>query len=487
MEIHNVAKLRKKVRTVSGVTIVSVMTAPLPCPGKCIYCPGGDFKEQPSPKSYLPKSPTVLRASRFNYDAREQVEARVQALNAIGHISEKNEVIVMGGTFMATPNVYRYEFIKGIYNGLNGYVSKDLEEAKKFNETAKQRCVALCIETRPDWCHDFQIDEMLSFGTTRVEIGIQVPDDESYKLTKRGHTVQHVIETTRKLKDAGFKVFYHYMCNLPGSDFEKDIMLYEKLFSNSDFQPDGLKIYPCQVIENTEMAGWIEDGRHIPYTDDQLVDLIAKCKLLTPRYARIQSIMRAFPAEYIVGGSKYSHLRMAAQALLKKQGKQCKCIRCREVGYNIIAGKKINPENVKLNRMDYDASGGKEIFLSFDDSVTDSVIGILRLRIPSFSNLTNSLSSKSSSHDSHRPEITNTSTIVRELHVYGWQKGFGDEKALGETFQHRGYGRKLLEEAEKITKEIGFDKIVVISGIGARKYYEKFGYILEGAYMAKNI
>lgn len=472
MEIQNIGKLRKKVRTVSGVTIVSVMTKPLPCPGKCIYCPGGDFKEIPSPKSYLPKSPTVLRASRFDYDARLQVEARIQALNAIGHISDKNEVIVMGGTFMATPKSYRYEFIKGIYDGLNGVVSKDLGEAKKFNETAKQRCVALCIETRPDWCHDFQIDEMLSFGTTRVEIGIQVPDDHSYELTKRGHTVNDVIETTRKLKDAGFKVFYHYMCNLPGSNFEKDIRLYEQLFTDSRFQPDGLKIYPCQVIGDTEMVEWVKDGRHIPYTDEQLVDLIAKCKLLTPRYARIQSIMRAFPAEYIVGGTKYSHLRMAAQALLKKLGKQCKCIRCREVGYNIMAGKQIKEENVKLNRIDYDASGGKEIFLSFDDSVTDSVVGILRLRIP---------------NNPARPELRGA-VIIRELHVYGWQKGIGnDDSNLGQSFQHRGYGKKLLEEAELITKEAGFNKIAVISGIGARKYYEKFGYKLEGPYMVKDI
>ena len=265
---HN--KFRKKVRTISGVTVISVMTKPLPCPGKCIYCPGGDFKEIPTPKSYLPKSPTVLRASRFDYDSRLQIEARVGALNAIGHIADKCEVIVMGGTFIATPKSYRYEFTKGIYDGLNGYVSKDLEEAKKFNETTKQRCVALCVETRPDWARDFQIDEMLSFGTTRVEIGIQVPDDHSYQLTKRGHTVKDVIETTKRLKDAGFKVFYHYMCNLPGSDFESDIKHYEKLFSDPRFRPDGLKIYPCQVVEDTEMVSWIKDGRHVPYTDDQL-------------------------------------------------------------------------------------------------------------------------------------------------------------------------------------------------------------------------
>ena len=465
-------KLRKKVRTISGVTIISVMTKPIPCPGRCVYCPGGSHKDEPTPKSYVTKSPTVLRAGRQGYESMKQIEARISALKAIGHIAEKNEVIVMGGTFISTPVEYRESFIKGIYNGLNGFIADSLEESKKINETAKQRCVALCIETRPDWCRNEHIDEMLRYGATRVEMGVQLIDDESYNLTKRGHSVKDVIDATKRLKDAGFKVYYHYMCNLPGSDIEKDIIFYDKIFSDPDFRPDGLKIYPCQVVEGTQLVEWFNQGMHTPYTDNELVRLVARLKQITPRYARIQSVMRALPAECIVAGTKCSGLRVDVQKFMRMNNMKCQCIRCREVGYRVLAGQKINSAAIKLNRMDYEASGGKEVLLTLDDMDSDSLIGILRLRIPS---------------SPSRPEITENSVLVRELHVYGLQKGIKQKDEWTTSFQHKGFGKQLLEEAERIAKEMGFDKIVVISGVGAREYYRKFGYSLEGPYMVKNI
>ena len=465
-------RLRKKVRTISGVSIISVMTKPLPCPGKCVYCPGGHEKEVPSPKSYMPKSPVVLRAVRNDYDPRKQVEERINALNKIGHITDKNEIIVMGGTFMVFPQEYRYEFIKGVYDGLNGTVSENLEQAKKLNETAQHRCVGLCIETRPDWAKENQINEMLEFGVTRVEIGVQIPDDKSYEITNRGHTVADVIESTKMLKDAGLKVFYHYMCNLPGSDIENDIRNFERLFSDPDFRPDGVKLYPCVVVEGTELEKWFKEGKYVPYTDEEVIDLIIKLKQMVPRYVRIPRIMRDLPAEYIVGGTKYSHFRNAAKEKMKELGIRCQCTRCREVGYAVLDGKTINEKNIKLNRMEYDASGGKEIFLTFDDMENDALVALLRLRIPA---------------KPFRPEITAFSTLVRELHVYGVEKGLQGESSWTSSFQHKGFGRRLLAEAERITKKMGFNKILIMSGVGAIKYYEKFGYRLEGHYMVKNV
>ncbi len=466
------AKPKKSVRTISGVTILSVMTKPLPCPGQCVYCPGGFDKPIPTPKSYLPKSPTVLRALRNNYDSKEQVEGRIQVLDLNGHLAEKCELIVMGGTFMASPQNYRTEFIKGIYDGLNGNVSGNLEEAKKTNETTQHRCIGLCIETRPDWCSKTQIDEMLSFGATRIELGVQIADDKNYELTKRGHTVQDVIEATKRLKDAGFKIYYHYMCNLPGSNVENDIKQFEKLFSSQDFRPDGLKIYPCVVVEDTELQDWHKKGNYVPYTDEQLVEILAKIKSMTPRYARLQRVMRDIPAEYIVGGTKHCHQRDSAKQRMKELGLKCECIRCREVGYGLLKGKQVKEENIKLNRVDYEASGGKEIFLSLDDVENDLIIGLLRLRVPG---------------KSFRPEITPTSTIVRELHVFGVEASMQNQTSWTTTFQHKGFGKKLMAEAERITKEIGFDKVVVISGVGVREYYKKLGYIQEGAYMVKKV
>ena len=472
LEIRTRENPRKRVRTISGVTILSVMTKPLPCPGQCVYCPGGFDKPIPTPKSYMPKSPTVLRALRKNYDSRGQIQGRIETLDLNGHIAEKNEIIVMGGTFMASPQQYRHDFIKGVYDGLNLVDSANLEKAKKINETAKHRCIGLCIETRPDWCSPAQINEMLSFGTTRVEIGVQIPDDENYELTKRGHTVQDVIDSTKLLKDAGFKIYYHYMCNLPGSNPEKDVRMFRELFSNPDFRPDGLKLYPCVVIEDTELEEMMNQGNYTPYTTEQVVDILAEIKPMVPRWARIQRVMRDLPAEYIVGGTKFSHLRDAAQEKMKRLGVRCECIRCREVGYALLKGKEIDEKNIVLNRMEYTASGGKEIFLSFDDKENDVIVGLLRLRIPG---------------KSFRPEITPRSTIVRELHVFGVEMGLQERSVWLDTFQHKGFGKKLMEEAERITKEVGFDRIVVISGIGVREYYKKLGYELEGDYMVKNI
>ena len=470
---------KKRSRTISGVTILSAMTKPLPCPGKCVYCPGGHDKPIPTPKSYMPSSPVVLRARRKGYDSKGQIEGRIQTLAENGHIAEKNEVIIMGGTFMAEPKNYRLEFVKGVYDGLNFQVSESLEQAKKINETTMHRCVGLCIETRPDWCKKHQIDEMLGFGTTRVEIGVQIADDKNYELTKRGHTVQDVIEATKLLKDSGFKIYYHYMCNLPGSDLENDIKQFEKLFSNPDFRPDGLKIYPCVVVEDTELETWLKEGKYKPYTEEEIVEILARTKALVPRYARIQRVMRDLPAQYIVGGTKFCHQRDSAKQRLKELGLKCQCIRCREVGYGILKGKIVKDENIKLNRLDYEASGGKEIFLSFDDSENDLIIGLLRLRIPS--------TSIEKLLPNFRPEITPTSTIVRELHVFGLEAGLQEKDAWTTTFQHKGFGKKLLAEAERITKEKGFDKVVVIAGVGVREYYRKLGYHLEGEYMVKKL
>ncbi len=463
--------VKKKVRTISGVSIVAVMTKPLPCPGKCVYCPGGVDKEIPTPKSYLPKSPVVMRAMRDAYDPYKQVESRLNALKSMGHITDKVEIIIMGGTFMAAPVNYRHDFIKGCYDGLNGFISASLEEAKNHNETADRRCVAMCIETRPDWALEYQINQMLDFGATRVELGVQIPDDENYKLTKRGHTVEDVIKSTKMLKDSGFKVYYHYMCNLPGSDLKKDLEMFKILFDNPDMRPDGVKIYPCLVMENTELHKWFNEDRHYAYTSDESIELLAKLKNNVPRYARISRVMRDIPAEYVVGGTKYSHLRDAVKAKMLQKGEKCVCTRCREVGYNLLCGKHIDENEIKLTRADYEASGGHEVFLSFEDVKNDMLVGLLRLRFPS---------------QPFRPEIAPKTSLVREIHVFGKETGIGNNFAA-DQFQHRGFGKKLLEEAEKISKENKMEKIAVISGVGAREYYKKLGYILEGAYMVKKL
>jgi len=272
--------MKKFTRTISGVTPVAVMTRPMKCPGQCIYCP----TYPDTPQSYTPESPAVLRARRCDYDARRQVELRLRILSGMGHPTDKVELIVMGGTFLAYPQDYQYQFIKDCFDGLNGKESASLGEAKQLNETAEFRCTGLCIETRPDWCGPEEVKRMLEFGTTRVELGVQLLDDDIYRLVRRGHKIEDVVSATTLLKEHGFKVHYHWMPGLPGSTPEHDLALSRLMFSDARFRPDGLKLYPTMVVDGTELEKWYRDGRYQPYADDTMLNLMADIKSIVPRY-----------------------------------------------------------------------------------------------------------------------------------------------------------------------------------------------------------
>ncbi|MEM4214830.1 MAG: tRNA uridine(34) 5-carboxymethylaminomethyl modification radical SAM/GNAT enzyme Elp3 [Candidatus Pacearchaeota archaeon] len=450
-------KKRKPTKTISGVTPIAVVIKPMKCKhGTCLYCPSLNV-----PQSYTPKSPAIMRAKALNYDPYKQIKARLQAFKAMKHPTDKIELIIMGGTFLEYPLDYQYNFIKACYDALNGKKAKTLEEAKKINEKAKHRCVALCIETRPDVCSESDIKRMLEFGCTRVELGVQAIDDKIYKLVKRGHTVKDVIDATRRLKDAGFKVGYHIMPGLPGSNFKKDIKMFKKLFSSQDFRPDQLKIYPCQVIRGAELEKLYEQGKYHPYTNEELIKLLIEFKKIVPRYCRIMRVMREIPPEFLVAGTKRIDLRKVVAEEMKKQKIECKCIRCREIGFALLKGEKID-KNLRLNIVEYNASKGREFFLEVVNK-DDIIFGLIRLRIPNKSK----------------------ELLVRELHVYGPAVELG--KKAREVAQHKGIGRWLMNEAEKIAKECGCKKIKVISGVGVREYYRTLGYKLKDAYMAKEL
>lgn len=454
--------MKKISRTISGVTPVAVMTQPIGCPGSCVYCP----TYADTPQSYTPESPAVLRAKSCNYEPKKQAELRLKTLSEMGHPSDKVELIIMGGTFLAYPQDYQYQFIKECYDGLNGCQSSNLEAAKKYNETAQHRCVGLCIETRPDWCQKEQIKKMLEFGTTRVELGVQTIDNEIYQLVKRGHTVNDVIKATKSLKEAGIKVYYHWMPGLPGSDLEHDLELSRQLFSDENFKPDGIKLYPTLVVAGTELERWYRDNRYKPYTMDELVSLMINIKAMVPGYVRIPRVMRDIPTKFIVAGCKDLALRSAIKQRMKKLDIDCKCIRCREYGHRLRDGWKIGEPY--LNRMDYEASGGKEIFLSFEDD-NETLFGLLRLRIGASMQYGKNLA------------------MVRELHVFGSEVPLGAQSA--DAAQHKGFGGRLLKEAERISQvEFQAQKIAIISGVGARDYFRsEFDYRLKDTYMVKEL
>ncbi len=458
--------LKKPAKTASGVAVVALMPKPYACPhGRCTYCPGGiEFN---SPNSYTGNEPSTLNAIENEYDPKLQITTKIDKLIAFGHDPSKMEIVIVGGTFLFMPRDYQENFIKSCYDALNGTDSKSLEEAKSNNERASIRNVGFTIETKPDFCKKEHVDWMLDYGVTRIEIGVQSLQERVYDVVNRGHNYNDVIESFQISKDAGYKIVAHMMPGLPTMTPKGDIADFKRLFSDSQLRPDMLKIYPSLVIENTPMYQEYKDGKYVPYSNEEMIQVLTEVKKDIPKWVRIMRVQREISPNEIIAGPKSGNLRQIVHQNLAKQGLKCKCIRCREAGLN----KKSDPKDVKLNRIDYDSSGGKEIFLSYEDK-NESIYGFLRLRKPSI--------------DAHRDEVKDNSCIVRELHVYGKSLKIGEKEES--EIQHSGLGKSLMKEAEKISKE-EFDakKLLVISAVGTREYYQKLGYSLYGPYMSKTL
>jgi elongator complex protein 3 len=465
MKIPQKNEIRKPTKTISGITPVAVMLPPRRCEhGECLYCPSLDV-----PQSYTPKSPVVLRAKELDYDSYKQVKARVKSFEIMNHPTEKIEIIIMGGTFLEYPENFQRDFIKGIYDALNEKKSGSLKLAQKLNEKSKHRCVALCVETRPDVCIKF-ISRMREFGVTRVELGVQIIDDKIYEKIKRGHKVQDVIDATRELKNAGFKVGYHIMPGLLGSSPSRDLKLFKKLFSDSNFKPDQLKIYPCQVMPSSGLEKLYWEKKYEPYSKEVIQKILIKMLKIVPRYCRVMRIMREIPPEYLVAGTLRIDLRKDVEDILRLRRKRIREIRFREVGF--VKGE--IDKNLKLKVSKYKASKGEEYFLEIVNR-DDILFGLLRLR------------------------ISEGKAIIREVHVYGQSLKLGE---IGKNSQHIGLGKWLISEAEKIVCTQGrtpknlqrrfllraknkIEKLKIISGIGVREYYKNLGYNLEESYMVK--
>lgn len=464
---------KKPSRTLSGVAVVAVMTSPHECPhGKCLFCPGGVEQEVPTPQSYTGREPAAMRAALNDFDPYEQVSNRIRQLEDIGHPTDKIDLILMGGTITARDREYQVDFVKNCLDALNGYRSTSFEEAEIKNEKSSHRCIGTTFETRPDRLRKEETDLILQLGGTRIELGVQSVFDQPLKISRRGHSVRDTIDATMIAKDSGLKVGYHLMPGIPGSGREMDLENARLIFQGEDFKPDMIKIYPTLVIEGTELYDLWKKGEYNPLTTEDAAKLVAEIKKITPPWVRIQRVQRDIPSPLIEGGAKKSNLRQLAQIELNKMGFECRCVRCREIGHKLMPEGPIPlPEEVSLVRREYDASGGREVFLSFEVETDDALVGYARLRRPS--------------ERAHRSEVQDAG-ILRELKVFGPMVPIGKD-ALKE-WQHRGYGRRLLMYAGSIVKdEWGLGKLLVTSGIGAREYYKKFGFERDGPYMSKDL
>lgn len=468
----------KPVRTASGIAVVAVMCKPHRCPhismtgNICVYCPGGpDSDFEYSTQSYTGYEPTSMRAIRARYNPYLQTRHRVDQLKQLGHSVDKVEFIVMGGTFMCLDESYRDFFIRNLHDALSGHTSNDVDEAVKYSERSKTKCIGITIETRPDYCLKKHLSSMLMYGCTRLEIGVQSVYEDVARDTNRGHTVKAVCESFHLSKDAGFKVVTHMMPDLPNVGLERDIEQFIEFFENPAFRADGLKIYPTLVIRGTGLYELWKTGRYKSYPPNTLVDLIARILALVPPWTRVYRVQRDIPMPLVSSGVEHGNLRELALARMKDLGTQCRDVRTREVGIQEIHHK-LRPFEIELIRRDYVANGGWETFLSYEDPEQDILVGLLRLR--------------KCSEQTFRPELIGGCSVVRELHVYGSVVPVSARDPS--KFQHQGFGMLLMEEAERIAlQEHGSVKIAVISGVGTRNYYRKIGYELEGPYMVKSL
>lgn len=452
----------RSVRTLSGIAPITVLTKPYACPGRCTYCP----TESNMPKSYIDTEPGAMRALRLRFDPYEQVTKRIEALERNGHVPEKCELIVLGGTWTAYPNDYQEWFMKRCYDGFNLDERPDgaesLDEAKRLNETAKYRVIGCTLETRPDHIDEAEVKRLRWFGATRVQIGVQTLNKHVLALTLRDQTNERVQEATKLLKEAGLKITYHMMQNLPGAIPDTDLNDIKTIFSHEGYQPDHIKIYPCVVVKSAPLYRHWKAGRYKSYDEQTLTDLLIKIKDVVPYYCRIERLVRDIPENSIEGGNTVTNLRQ----LMQDRGVQCRCIRCREPRADIS-----DIDNAELCIDEYAAADGTEYFISYESPDRSKLFGFVRLRLQN--------------REQHWYEELQDAALIRELHVYGQLVPVSD-KETGAA-QHRGFGRKLMTEAEKIAKDHDFTKSAVIAGVGVRKYYEKLGYELVDEYMIKTI
>ena len=454
-------------RSASGIVVVTAFSAPFLCPhGTCVFCPGGPTVG--TPQSYLPHSPGMRSALEAGFDPYLQVRRCLAKYRANGHETGKVETIIEGGTFIAVPREYQMGFVKGVYEGLNGGQSATLEEAQTVNESSESRCVGLTLESKPDWCRPADVDLMLSYGITRLEIGVQSLRDRALARSNRGHTVEDCVRAFRVARDAGLKVTAHMMPGLPGATPEEDLADLRRLFEDEDFRPDMSKLYPTLVVPGTSLARQFEAGAYVPYPLDTVIDILSAMKKFVPGWHRIMRIQREIPADEISGGVRNGNLRQLVLERARQKGWGCRCIRCREVALREPEALS-HGDSLRYSETRYAASGGEEIFGSYEFERSGLIAAFVRMRVPSDS--------------AHRPEMEG-GVVVRELRVYGRTVSVGLKSRS--AWQHRGLGEALMLEMEKVAaEEFGAKRLLVTSAVGTRGYYRRLGFERVGPFMGR--
>lgn len=456
------ARIRMKpVRTLSGVTTVTVLTKPYPCPGKCVFCP----TDVRLPKSYLADEPGARRALQHDFDPFDQVAARLEALQAVGHPTDKIELLILGGTWSAYRRDYQDWFVRRCFDAMNGRAADTLAQAQSWNETARHRNVGLVVETRPDHVDQAELAWLRGLGVTKVQMGAQSLDDRILELNQRGHSAADTLRAVALLRAAGFKIVLHWMPNLLGATLDSDRQDFSRLWEEAC--PDEIKIYPNQLLENAELYQYWLRGEFQPYTTEALITLLADIKPGIPRYCRVNRVIRDIPSTNVVEGNKRTSLRQDVQLEMQRRGTRCSCVRCREV-----RGQPVDSAELALEQVVYSAGGGEERFIALN-TAGDRLAGFLRLYLPA-----------EGSPETALLDLQGAA-IIREVHVYGQSVEVGAAKRG--AAQHAGLGTWLLEQAEAAARERGYQKLAVISAVGTRRYYLERGFQRGELYLVKPI
>ncbi|HQN68863.1 MAG TPA: tRNA uridine(34) 5-carboxymethylaminomethyl modification radical SAM/GNAT enzyme Elp3 [Anaerolineaceae bacterium] len=463
------AKIRMKpIRTLSGVTTLTVLTKPHPCPGECVFCP----TIEGMPQSYLPDEPGARRGLENEFDPYRQVASRLKALHDVGHPTEKIELLILGGSWSAYPKDYREWFLRRCFEAMNGENPLDnqgdvsLYEVQARNVNAEKRNVGLVIETRPDLINAEELKLLRKQGVTKIQIGIQSMNDEILEKNKRGHDSATTLKATALLREAGFKITAHWIPNLLGSTPDLDKEDFKRLWEESGVNPDELKIYPCQLLNSAPLYGIWQDGDYEPYDETTLLNLLADIKTMVPRYCRINRVIRDIPSTNVIEGSRNTSLRQDVAVEMARRGTKCECVRCRE-----IREQRMEAGELVYDDFSYQAAGAEEHFLSYN-TADDKLAGFLRLSLP---------------NDDNALDIDDLkdAAIIREVHVYGQSLEVGTEQEG--MAQHAGIGKALIAHAEQIAKDHGYQKIAVIAAVGTRAYYAGRGFELGELYMVKPV
>lgn len=492
---------KKPVRSLSGITSITVLTKPFPCPGRCVYCP----VDVRMPKSYIASEPGARRAGMLGFDPYRQVARRLEAYSETGHPVSKIELIVLGGSWSAYPREYQIWFIKRLFDALNDfgirqsdeshayptdwgdrvasgetynahinaskYVNEayvesatldELHEAQRINETAQCRSVGLSLETRPDLVDIEECINLRSLGATKIQIGIQSLDDKVLKLNKRGHNVARTEKAMQLLRQFGFKIHAHWMPNLHGATWQGDIEDFDRLFDNPAIRPDELKVYPTVLIQDTELEKIADDGRWAPYEESQLNAVLSHVLTATPEYCRLTRIIRDIPSTEILAGNKKGNLRQIVEDTIDLT--EMRDIRSREVRDEVI-----EREALVLDSVVYETAASVEHFVQFVRPSDRKIAGFVRLSLPRTAAPIDEL---------------NQAALIREVHVYGQSVGVGNQT---DATQHRGLGTELVNRACEIAKAEGFESVAIISAVGTRKYYEKLGFVPGRMYQHKRL